>query len=82
MSFDSLNGGELTCNEWSITDGALATTDVITNVEVEGSRKKLGETPNIIGSVVIENKTLSGSERDVTDCYSITIVEGKLIVTE
>lgn len=71
------NGEPLTKNSYTHTD--LATGDVIISVTVTGSQTDRGESDNVPSAAVIKNN--NGNGDDVTACYDITYVNGRLWVT-
>ena len=70
-------GQALVCNEIDYDPAALAVGDTIASYEVKGSQKSIGESANIIQTIVIKNS----KGEVVTSNYSITILDGVLKVT-
>jgi len=68
------DGTALTKNTYTST--VLAEGDVIESVTVTGSQTEVGSSDNVPGAAVIKN----ANNVDVTDCYSITYVNGTLTV--
>ncbi len=70
------DGTELSAQSCRISLGSLANGDAI-SVSIEGVQKGVGVSPNTIGSVSIRN--VRGE--DVTFCYEIVRIEGRLEIT-
>ena len=68
------DGMALTKNTYTST--VLAEGDIIESVTVTGSQTEVGSSDNVPSAAVIKN----ASNVDVTDCYSITYVNGTLTV--
>ena len=71
------DGKPLTDNSWLITNGALATGDVIESVAVTGTITNFGSAINMMGDVVIKH-----GSKDVTSNYSITKNPGVLTINK
>ena len=72
----SLTVSDLTAPGYDITSGTLGTGDDITSVDLAGSIICVGDSASKISNAVIMHGT-----DDVTESYSITYVNGHLIVT-
>ena len=72
------DGTALTKNNYSITNGELATGDRIESVVITGSQTVVGESANVPSVAVIKNS----NGDDVTASYDITYVSGTLEVTK
>lgn len=70
------DGIELTCNEFTIIKGNLASDDYIKEIYIEGSQTLKGSSTNEISEVVIYNK----DGEDVTLKYQIFLESGTLRV--
>lgn len=71
-----INGVPLVCNEIIYDQSSLAENEFVDSFSVVGERTKLGESSNIVESVVIKN----ASDDDVTSNYKITLIQGTLKV--
>lgn len=69
------DGITLTAQTYDITAGSLNPTDVL-EVLISGKQKFIGKSINTIASVIITSQGI-----DVTNNYTIVIIEGELIVT-
>ena len=70
-------GETLTCNQIEYDINALAETDIISSWIVEGEISNIGKTANVVRSVTILNK----ENKDVSDNYQITFIDGILKIT-
>lgn len=72
------DGKPLKCQEIEYDASLLAEGDYISNFTIDGEKTIIGESANVITKVVIKNK----NGKDVTQCYNLKFIDGKLTVTE
>ena len=75
-----LTVNDLAAPGYDITSGSLATDDAISSISLTGKILCVGDSASKISNAVIMHGTGSDAE-DVTDSYTITYVNGHLIVT-
>ncbi|MBO7586085.1 MAG: fibrobacter succinogenes major paralogous domain-containing protein, partial [Bacteroidales bacterium] len=75
-----LSVSDLTAPGYDITSGTLATDDAISSISLTGEILCVGDSASRVSNAVIMHGTGSDAE-DVTDSYTITYVNGHLVVT-
>ena len=71
------DGAPLTCDSYSLEEGALIEGHRIALCQIIGSQTEIGRSDNIITHIMIQD----ANGKDVTSNYSIKLVAGKLRVT-
>jgi len=71
----AFDGEALTNDEYEIIEGTLAEGETV-EIEITGSQTTIGKSVNTVRSIRIYDE----QDQDVTDNYSINIIEGELVV--
>ena len=71
------DGTPLTCNDYTITAGALLDGHTVASYTVTGSQTDIGRSDNILTAITIVNQ----AGKDVTANYAIELLPGRLRVT-